>query len=99
MNARTGSIYKRGTTWYARVTYTDPVTGKRKDLRRKAESKLDATRLRDRLLSELDGSGGKSVIHERKTFADFARHYERDYLQPAKYIDGRKVSGLRSWYT
>ncbi|HWT01587.1 MAG TPA: site-specific integrase [Pyrinomonadaceae bacterium] len=33
------------------------------------------------------------------TFADLAKHYLEHYLQPASYVGGRKVSGLRSLVT
>jgi len=49
MRARVGSVVRRKgrgkgakPTWWARVTYTDPVTGKRHDRQRRAENKVDA---------------------------------------------------------
>ena len=65
MRERVGSVVKRKgrgrnskPTWWARVTYTDPVTGKRHDRQRRAESKIDAKELVHALLAEVDSTGG-----------------------------------------
>jgi hypothetical protein len=103
MRARAGSVVKRkgrgdGTkvTWWARVTYTDPVTGKRHDRQRRAESKIDAKELVHALLAEVDSTGGQSLAKEHMTFLDLATYFEKQYLKPAEYVDGRKVAGVRS---
>jgi integrase len=100
---RTGSIVKRRLrrkgekpSWCARVTYIDPVSGKRRDLQRRADSKADAWDLVHSLVSEIDTTDGRTLAHERKTFAHLASYYEKHYLKPVEYIEGRKVSGLRS---
>ncbi len=100
---RTGSIVKRRPrrngekpSWWARVTYIDPVSGKRRDLQRRADSKADAWDLVHSLVSEIDTTDGRTLAHERKTFVHLASYYEKHYLKPAAYIDGRKISGLRS---
>lgn len=100
---RTGSIVQRKPrrkgdkpSWWARVTYIDPVTGRRRDLQRRADNKADA---RDRvhdLIKEIDTTDGRTIAHERKTFAHLADYYEKHYLKPAEYVEGRKISGLRS---
>jgi hypothetical protein len=99
---RTGSIVKRKprrkgekASWWARVTYIDPVSGKRRDLQRRADGKADA---RDRvhdLVKEIDSTDGRTLAHERKTFMHLAGYYEKHYLKPAEYIEDRKVAGLR----
>lgn len=102
---RTGSIFKREKelangkkqiTWWARITYTDDVTKRRHDLQRRAQNKAHAKELLEKLQTDYDASGGKALIHERKTFEDLASHYDKNYLKPAEYVNGRKVSGLRS---
>jgi len=100
---RTGSIVKRKPrtksekpSWWARVTYIDPVTGKRRDLQRRADSKADARDRVHELVKEIDTTEGRTLAHERKTFIDLASYYEKHYLKPAEYIEGRKVAGLRS---
>jgi len=59
--AKTGSIVKRKprskgakATWWARVTYIDPKTGKRHDLQRRGQSKAHARDLLQALLREID---------------------------------------------
>jgi integrase len=103
---RTGSIIKRkprkkgdNITWWARVTYTDPVTGKRHDRQRKAENKAHAKELMHALLAELDTTDGRTLANEQKTFNDLADYYAENYLRPAQYVDGRKVAGMRSLAT
>ena len=103
MRARVGSIVSRKSrvakgkvTWWARVTYTDPVTGKRHDRQRRAESKSHAKDLVQELLAEVDKTGGRSLAKEHMTFLDLATYYEKEFLKPAEYVDGRKVAGVRS---
>jgi|SRR5215831_152953 len=100
---RTGSIVRRKPrqkgdkpSWWARVTYIDPVTGKRRDLQRRATSKADAKDRVHELLKEIDATDGRTLAHERRTFAELADYYEKHYLKPAEYVEGRKISGLRS---
>jgi len=100
---RTGSIVKRKPrrkgdkpSWWARVTYIDPVTGKRRDLQRRADNKADAKDRVHELIKEIDTTDGRTLAHERKTFSHLADYYEKHYLKPAEYVEGRKISGLRS---
>lgn len=100
---RTGSILKRRPrrkgekpSWWARVTYVDPVSGKRRDLQRRAENRADARDTMLDLLKQIDQTDGRSIVHERKTFSQLADYYEDHYLKDAEYVDGRKVAGLRS---
>jgi integrase len=96
MRRRSGSILKRRGGWWARVTYTHAVTGKRKDIHRRARTRAEAIDLRDQLVREIDETDGRSLDHERKTMKDLAAYYRLHYAKPAEYVDGRKVAGLRS---
>lgn len=103
MRERVGSIVSRKSrsakgkvTWWARITYTDPVTGKRHDRQRRAESKSHAKDLVQDLIAEVDKTGGRSLAKEHMTFLDLATYFEKEYLKPAEYVDGRKVAGVRS---
>jgi hypothetical protein len=60
---------KKVVTWWARVTYVDPVTGKRRDRQRRAENRAHAKELMQELVAEYDATGGRSLNNERKTFA------------------------------
>ncbi|HEX7174377.1 MAG TPA: site-specific integrase [Pyrinomonadaceae bacterium] len=102
---RSGSFFKREkklengktvVTWWARLTYVDHVTGKRRDRQRRAENRAHAKELVQKLIAEYDATGGRSLEHGRKTFAELAEHYEATYLKPAVYVEGRKVAGVRS---
>ena len=103
MRTQAGSVVKRKgrgasakVTWWARVTYTDPVTGQRHDRQRRAESKIHAKELVHTLLAEVDKTGGRSLAKEHMTFLDLATYFEKQYLKPAEYVGGRKVAGVRS---
>src|SRR5215211_6099708 len=103
MKARTGSIVKRKprrkgakSTWWARVTYIDPKTGKRHDLQRRGQSKAHARDLLQVLLRDIDATEGQAPHNERKTFADLCEYFEKHYVKAAEYVDGRKVAGVRS---
>ena len=86
-------------TWWARVRYIDPESGKPKDLQRRAESRSDAIDKRDKLIREISETSGRSVGSERMTFAELCTYYEKHYVREAEYVGDQKVSGLRSWYT
>lgn len=103
MKARTGSIVKRKprskgakATWWARVTYIDPKTGKRHDLQRRGQSKAHARDLLQALLRDIDATEGQAPRNERKTFAELCDYFEKHYIKAAEYVDGRKVAGVRS---
>lgn len=100
MRTRTGSVVKRKkggkVTWWARVTFVDRRTGKRRDIQRRAENKAHARELAAMLAREIEQTDGRSATHREKTFADLADHFSAHYLRPAEYVDGRKVRGLRS---
>jgi integrase len=92
------------TTWWARVRYVDPETGKPKDLQRRAESKAAAKDICNKLVADIKKTAGRIVGNERKTVADLCDHYEKTYVKEAKYIGDtdeskKKISGMRSWYT
>lgn len=106
MKARTGSIIKRKprrkgakATWWARVTYVDPKTGKRHDLQRRGDDKAHARDLMQALLRDIDATDGQSPRHERNTFAELCAYFEKHYVKAAEYVEGRKVSGVRSLAT
>lgn len=110
--ARTGSILERAvertdkrtgkkkmrTEIFARVTFLDSA-GRRKDKLRRAESRTHARELIQEMLSEVNQYGEDALDNKDKTFAELADHYETHYLIEAEYVEGKKVSGLRSLAT
>src|SRR2546423_3648690 len=103
MRERVGSIVSRKSrsakgkvTWWARITYTDPVTGKRHDRQRRAESKSHAKDLVQDLIAEVDKTGGRSLPKKDMTFFDLATYYQKEDLKPAQDDDGRKVARVQS---
>lgn len=97
------SIVKRGKdakrTWWARVIYVDPETGKLRDLQRRAPSKVAAGDLRDSLKRELEKTHGGVARSKRKTFNDLCDYFEKHYVKAAEYVHGEKVAGVRSLAT
>ncbi|HST54262.1 MAG TPA: hypothetical protein VLJ61_19810, partial [Pyrinomonadaceae bacterium] len=80
--------------WIARTSVTDD-NGKRRYVKRRAKSKTDAEAKLKSLLRQIDDEGSKVVDFNRLTFNDLADHYEKHYLKPAEYVEGRKIAGLR----
>ena len=81
--------------WYARVTYTDE-SGKRRNVKRKADNKTEAKEEIKRILRELDDHGEKALEGSQMSFDDLAGYFEKTYVIPAQYIGNRKVAGRRS---
>lgn len=96
MKSRSGYVFqdKKG-NWFARVTYTDR-NGKRKNVQRKVENKSKGDELLKNLVHSIDSDKGASLETEKLTFKDLTEHYSKHYLKEAEYVNGRKVSGLRS---
>ncbi len=94
---RTGSIFKFNGQIFARITFTDQF-GKRRDIKRKAFSRTHARQIIKELLREVEEQGEQSLDSSRLTFAQLASHYKERYVTPARFIESRKVSGLRSHY-
>lgn len=90
-----GSIKLRDGKIYARVTYIDE-SGKRHELMRRAENRTEAKEIIKRLIRELENHGEKTVQTDKMTFAELSNYYSEKYLIPAKYVNERKVAGLRS---
>lgn len=94
-----GTVEKHRARWTARYRFTDSVTGKRREIRRTAKTKVEASALLDEIRRAHGGSGGTTRAFDRLTFSDLCDYYLERYAQPASYVDGRKVSGLRSFQT
>jgi integrase len=92
---RTGYTYTDNSgRCYARVTFTNE-QGKRRDIKRSAESEKDAKKILKALLRELEDNGENSLDAANMTFAELADHYIDNYLHEAVYVGERKVSGVR----
>jgi integrase len=92
---RTGAIFQDDQgRWWARVRYVDEL-GRRREKRKLAVNKNDAKEKRDDLLAEIKKHGAVAFGNDRVTFEDLAAYYEKTYLIPAEYRDGRKIAGSR----
>ncbi|HLL73925.1 MAG TPA: site-specific integrase [Pyrinomonadaceae bacterium] len=95
---RRGSVVQKRGKLYARVQFTDE-GGRRRDLWRKAENRTQARELCRQLLSEIESQGTSAFDNSKVTFADLCDYYRGNYLTEARYVNGIKVSGLRSLKT
>jgi integrase len=105
MKKSTGFVRKRDGRWLARITWTNPETGRRAE---KREIVASAAAGHDRVaewrrelqeygsISSPRASGANPNV---KTFADLADFYEGRYVVPPTYNDNRKVAGMRAWKT
>ncbi|MBL8194958.1 MAG: hypothetical protein JNM06_14265, partial [Blastocatellia bacterium] len=84
-------------TYWTRVTYIDQ-TGKRRELKRRADNKTHAKDLARQLLLELEQHGPASLGSAQMNFSQLADYYEQKYLIEPVYIDNRKIAGLRGSY-
>jgi integrase len=94
---RTGYVFQdEQKRWFARLTYTDEA-GVRRNVKRRAENKTAAKETLKQLIRELEDHGERAIESTQMTFAELADYYEDRYLGPAQYLEGRKVSGQRSY--
>jgi integrase len=96
---RKGCVQERkdGSIW-ARVTYVGD-DGKRRELRRRAETRTHAREIIRQLLRDIEETGPQSLEGDRLRFRDLAHIYEETKLIPPQYHGGRKIAGLSSWKT
>src|SRR5688572_11276047 len=87
---------KKKRQWYARFEFTDPEVGRTRFLNRLARSRSEAKDMVNGFRREWEQSQGRTLVHDRKTMADLASMFEKNYVGPAEYADGRKVRGYRS---
>jgi integrase len=73
----------------------DPVTGKRKSVRRFGMTEAEARAKLRKIVDKIEDEGPSSIPVERTTFADLAKEYEENELIPAEYIGEKKVAGRR----
>lgn len=93
---REGSVYEYKGKIYARVQFIGE-DGKRKDKKVLAKNRKHARELITTLKGEVKTHGDIVLDSYRMTFGELAKVYEKVKLVPARYEDGRKVAGLRSW--
>lgn len=97
MKERTGQIFenKKG-LWVARVCYQNK-NGRRTAIQQTAETKTEASKVLRKLLDKLDTGGREAIDAEKITFSELADFYQENYAKPAKFIDDRKIEGMRNY--
>jgi integrase len=102
MKPRTGFFYrdkKRNNQWVAKITFTDPATGQRKQKKFYGETKTEVRIRMDEFKKKLDEEGPQVVIGEKMTFRELAESYRKKKLVPAIFVKGEKVAGLKNHET
>jgi integrase len=89
------SVCAQSGSWFARFDYTDE-SGRRRNVKRRAENKTHAKELLKQLVRQFEDRGPRLLETDKMTFGDLAAYYEKNFLIPAEYVDGRKVAGLRA---
>ena len=97
MKERKGYVYQQNGKWYARITITDAVTGRRKEIKRRVETEKEGKAFLKQTAKGLAEKGASEVDAMRKTFADLADYYEHNYVIPARFINGQKIEGMRGY--
>ena len=97
MREKTGQIFenKKNGLWIARVCYKN-TNGKKTAIQRAAETKSDAGKILKKLIEKLENGGREAIDAEKLTYNTLADYYEKHYAKPAKFIDDRKVEGMRN---
>lgn len=99
MKSRTGYVFKKGKFWVARITFTDPETGKRRNVRRFADTKSEASDLLQGLRQTHKDHGSKKFDGDKMNVGELIEKYTQAKLKPAEYKEERKIAGLRSHVT
>jgi integrase len=95
LSGRDQILQRKDGSWWARVIYFDS-QGKRREAVRRAVNKSDAKEKRDELKRIHKDHGAQTLMSAKMTFDELADYFDKSYLIPAQYIDGRKVAGRRS---
>lgn len=82
---------------YARVQYTDEISGKRKEKLRPANNRTHARDLIKEMRRELENGGQATLESDKVTFKQIAEEYQKIRLVAPVFQNGIKVAGLRSY--
>jgi integrase len=93
MKEKRGQVFeKKNGLWVARVSYKNS-NGKKTAIQKTVKSESEA----NKALEKLEKGGREEIDAEKMTFNDLADYYEKHYVKPAKFIDDRKVEGMRNY--
>lgn len=98
MREKEGQIFENKKTgnWVARVSYKN-TNGKKTAIQRTGKTKAEAKKLLKELLEKFENGGRETIDAEKLTFNDLADYYEKQYVKPAKFVDNRKIEGMRNY--
>jgi integrase len=97
VNPRVGCAIRHKDSWYALVTVTDPMTKKRRYIKRKAKPDTKSAALElARQLAQSIGRDAARPYGSPSTLYQLLEHFVDHYVFPAEYVEGRKIAGYRS---
>lgn len=98
MKERIGQLFENKKTgkWVARVAYKN-TNGKKTAIQKTAETEEGAKKLLKKLIDKVENGGRKEIEADKMSFNDLADYYESHYAKPAKFVDDRKIEGLRNY--
>jgi integrase len=82
-----------------RIRFTD-ANGKLCCRERGGFGKGEKNRCKDamnKMIREIEASGGHNHVGERMTFSELADRCEKEFYKPAVIRDGQKIAGVKSW--
>ncbi|MBK6799447.1 MAG: Arm DNA-binding domain-containing protein [Acidobacteria bacterium] len=79
MKKQTGYVYQDGDRWVARVTYTDS-SGKRRNVKKYCDTKTEAKRKCDSIISDLESRGVRGFDANKMKFRELAERYSQNKL-------------------
>lgn len=82
---------------YARIQYTDQVTGKRKEKLRLATNRTKAREFIKEMRRELETGGQTALETDKMSFSEVAEKYAKIKLVPPVFQNGIKITGSRSF--
>lgn len=82
--------------WVARVAYKN-TNGKKTAIQQTAKTREEAQKLLEELIDKLKNGGRKVIDAEKMTFNNLADYYQKHYAKPAKFVDDRKIEGMRNY--
>jgi integrase len=94
-----GYVFQRGSKWVARVTFTDPASGKRREQWKTGRNEQHARELLAGMLASLESTKIATANPSANTgplFKEIAAQYSAHKVKPAQYRNDRKVAGMRS---
>jgi integrase len=93
MNPKTGFVQRTpGGRWQARVSYRDPLSGRRREIKRTFDTKIEARNALQKIVDLSNGGASRAAV---RTLYGLLSYFETTFVHPADIRDGVKVAGYK----